>query len=222
MKNFLFASSLLLTGCSTSPGLTPQQAAVADYVQASLPDSTASYQPVRWGKMTVFRASDVAALDLPEARRRYEATSAKLTKDSAGYVLVSTTARQFGTSPQDVAAVKQVYQNSLANRDSARVQLRRSIASTTDTTRVGYQLTHVFRANNAEGKLIADSAGFLVNLHGTVIANVPAQYFLFYSGPSNRARFLGIAPPAPTNEVILLDANEAAKMNAMLKDTLPQ
>lgn len=222
MKNFLFASSLLLAGCSTSPGLTPQQAAIADYVQANLPDSTISYQPVRWGKMTAFRSSDVAALDLPEASRLYRSTSAKLSKDSAGYVLVSTTAREFNTSAQDVAAVKQVYQNSLANRDSARVRLRRVVALATDTTRVGYQLTHVFRANNSEGKLIADSAGFLVNLRGVVIANVAPQYFMFYSGPSNRARFLGITPPPPIEEAIPLDAREVAKLNAMLKDTVAQ
>ena len=222
MKNFLFASSLLLAGCSTGPGLTPQQAAVADFVQANLPDSTNSYQPVRWGKMSVFRTSDVAALDLPEASRRYEATSAKLTKDSAGYVLVSSTARQFNPPAQDVAAVKLVYQHSLANRDSARAQLRRIVATTADTTRVGYQLTHVFRANSSEGKLIADSAGFLVNLHGVVISKAQPHYFMFYSGPSNRARFLGLAPPPPMEEGIPLDAREVEKLNAMLKDTVPQ
>ena len=222
MKNFLFASSLLLAGCSTSPGLTSQQAAVADYVQQNLPDSTASYQPVRWGKMTVFRASDVAALDLPDAKRLYEDTNAKLAKDSAGYQLVSSTARQFNTAAQDVAMVQQVYQKSLANRDSARVRLRRAMAMATDTTRVGYQLTHTFRANNSEGKPVADSAGFLVNLRGVVIANVPPRYFMFYSGPSNRARFLGIAPPPSTGEVIQLDPHEAAQLNAMLKDTLAQ
>lgn len=222
MKNFLFASSLLLAGCSTSPGLTPQQAAVADYVQANLPDSSASYQPVRWGEMSVFRASDVAALDLPEASRLYASTSAKFTKDSAGYVLVSTTAREFHTSAEDVAIAKRGYQKSLANRDSARARLRRVAALATDTARVGYRLTHVFRANNSEGKLIADSAGFLVNLRGVVIANVAPQYFMFYSGPSNRARFLGIAPPPPIEEAIPLDAREAAKLDAMLKDTVAQ
>ena len=222
MKIFLLASGLLLTGCASNSELTPQQAAVADYVQTQLPDSTNSYQPVRWGKMTVFRNSDVAALDLADAGDLYKRTSTKLSKDSAGYVLVATTARQFHTSAEDVAMVKEVYQSSLANRDSARARLRRVVATASDTTRVGYQLTHVFRANNSEGKLIADSAGFLVNLHGVVISNVSPQHFMFYSGPSNRARFLGIAPPPPIQEGIPVSAREAAELNAMLKDTLSQ
>ena len=216
MRNIFLASCLLVAGCSTAPEPTDQQAAVSAFIRANLPDST-SYEPVRWGKMAAFRARDAAALDLPDASRRYVAATAKLNHDSAGYVLVSTTAQQFHTSDQDVANVQQMYQQALANRDSARAALRRVVASQNDTTRLGYRLAHVFRANTSEGKLTLDSAGFLVNLHGVVIANVPAHSFLFVSGPSNRARFLGIAPPPPSEESIPLDAHTIEELNKGLQ-----
>ncbi|MGI4885823.1 MAG: hypothetical protein ACRYFR_12765 [Janthinobacterium lividum] len=163
-----------------------------------LSDST-SYEPVRWGKMAVFRASDEAALDLPDAGGRYAAAQAKFSHDSAGYALVAANARQFHVSAQDVASVQQVYQRALVDRDAARATLRRASAAQHDTTRLGYRLAHVFRAKNPQGQLVLDSAGFMVNLRSVVIANVPAHQF-FFATPSNRARFLGL-PPEPATGV---------------------
>lgn len=219
MKNILLVGSLVVAGCSTAPPPTAQQAAVSAFIQSSLSDS-ASYEPVRWGKMAVFRASEAAAADLPEASRQYAAAKGKLRHDSAGYVLVSTTARQFHTSDQDVANVKQVYQMALVSHDSARATLRRVIAAQHDITLLGYRLAHVFRANTPEGKRTLDSAGFLINLHGVVIANVPAHNFPFSGGPSNRARFLGIPPAAPAEETIPFAPPTAAQLKQFLKEPL--
>ena len=147
--------------------------------------------------MTPFRASEAAAVDLSEASRQYVKAVAALNHDSAGYVLVSTNAQQFHVADQDVANVKRVYQTSLTERNSVREKLRHAIATKDDTTRLGYQLTHTFRAKTEAGKLMLDSAKFLVNLHGVVLPSRQAHNFPFYTDESNRDFFMGIAPPLP-------------------------
>lgn len=196
MKHCFLTGCLLLAGCSTGPALTPQQVAVTAFIKANLPDAT-SYEPVRWDKTGLFRASEAAAFDLPDARHAYEAATTSLAEDSADYVLLSTTARQFHPSDLDVANAKQMYQTALTNRSKARTELRHLAASKDDTTRLGYRLFHVFRANTADGKPVLDSAGFLINLHGVIITNAPPRNFYFAQTPSNRDAFMGTPPPPP-------------------------
>lgn len=200
MKNTFLASCLLLAGCSTAPALppppTPQQAAVAAYVRANLPDSS-SYAPVRWGKMTPYRASDAAAVDLAEASQQYAAATTTLKHDSAGYVLVSSTARQFNTPDLEVATVKQAYQMALTKHNSLVAKLRHAFATKADTTRLGDQLTHVFRAKTEAGQLLLDSAAFLVSPRGVVLPSRQAHNFPFRNEEWDREEFLGMAPTPP-------------------------
>ena len=196
MKYAFLAGCLLLTSCSTAPPLTPQQAAVTAFLNARLPDAT-SYEPVRWAMMTPFRAGEPATMELRGARCYYASAKAKLLHDSAAYVRASAKARQSPISDEDLAYVKMDYQASLTNLQGSRAYVRGLLATQEDTTRLGYRLFHVFRAKTEEGKLLLDSAGFLVNPHGVVICNVDAHNFYLNSGSSNREQFLGIAPTPP-------------------------
>lgn len=196
MKHAFLPGCLLLAGCSTAPTSTPQQAAVTAFVRAHLPDS-ASYEPVRWAKMTPFRAGEPATLELPGARHFYEMAKAKLLHDSAAYVQAAATARQSQLSDEDLAYVKLDYQASLTDITGSRAYVRHLLATKDDTTRLGDRLFHVFRANTEAGKLMLDSAGFLVNPHGVVICNVSARNFYLSNGSSNREQFLGVAPTPP-------------------------
>ena len=200
MKNTFLASCLLLAGCSTAPPPpTPQQAAVAAYIRMSLPDSS-SYQPVSWGKMTPYRASEAAAADLAEGSQAYVAATAKLKHDSTSYVLMSSAAKEVPVSDQDLAQFKRFYQAALTDRNLVVSKLRHASATKDDTTRLGYQLAHVFRAKTEKGQLLLDSAGFLINAQGVVLPSRQPHHFPFYTDDSKRDFFMGMPlspPPSP-------------------------
>lgn len=188
--------TLGLVGCSPSPAIPWQQAAVTAHLKQTLPVPD-SYQPVRWSKVVAWSLGNVAKANLPLARQRLQGVTAELAHDSAGYALVARTATQFGTSTADVALVKQRYLTGVRYRDSVRAEFRQLVASQRDTTLAFYRLTHTYRFRNEQGQVVVDSAEFNIGKQRQV---VPLQ-FQRTSLPAPTAQADSLSPPPPPPDV---------------------
>jgi hypothetical protein len=168
----LFAVTLLAS-CSHSPNLTPQQQAVSAYLQKSL-DDPASYQPVHWSPAQPWRKVDAAKAAL--APTHLQATEDSLAV-SDEYQVFQATSSLGKTSPSfaaQIAGDKAKWEQAVAKNTATHKRLD-SLRAVTDTTRIGYLLTHAFRAKNKLGAVVLDSARFEVQANGQVRVWNPAK-----------------------------------------------
>lgn len=150
---------LALAGCSgaatekpvsTAPVSDPTHTAVTAFLKKSL-DDPASYQPTGWGKPQPWLQKDVDALAAQDAAERAN-IAYSYTKKAARF-----------TTPSG----RKLFADNAA--ETKRYQLLEdSLLHSTDTTRLGQVITHVYRAKNKMGALQLDSAQFIVLRNGSV------------------------------------------------------
>lgn len=170
----------LLSACSPTPAPdAATRAGISKFVKACLP-VPASYESVRWGQPEIMRRNTFADDVLASYRERYHYVQDQVCRDSADYALMAASRKDAAISAQDVALVKQRFIASAELRDSWRATVWKTIANRHDTTRVGYQLRHVFRARTAEGQVVLDSVGFIVYDNGNRVCNVQAKHFAIF------------------------------------------
>ena len=159
----LLALLLLAGGCSAPetstlvPVLAPAQSAVAAYMKKTL-DDPASYQPVRWGKVTPFLKQEQIqgqALALIELGRQQGDSTLDLIRGEA--------------SAQSIAQSEALGKRLFAHADTVAREADR-LFKTHDSTSLGASLSHSFRAKNKMGAVVLDSARFVVMNDGTVTA----------------------------------------------------
>ena len=182
MKTFLFCLLMgsLLSACSPAPA--PDAAtydAISKFVQACLP-VPASYESVRWGQPEIVRRNTFADDVLASYRERYHYVQDQVSRDSANYASVAASSKDSAVLAQDVARAKQRFVASADLRDSWRATVWETIANRHDTTRVGYQLRHVFRARTAAGQVVLDSVGVIVYDNGKRVCNLQSKHFAIF------------------------------------------
>lgn len=159
-----FYSLLLATAlasCSTAAEQSPDRAAVADYLKQHLGDPK-SYEPVSW-QAEPFRQQHADAEQAVAAMRAYEADRVYQVSSMEKYK----TALQQGFAPKDVAHFKLYYEQCTRRSDSLRT-IAIKLRDSSDSTRLGTLLHHVYRAKNKTGGLELDTAAFFVSQAGAV------------------------------------------------------
>jgi hypothetical protein len=160
-------STLLLASCSPStPKLTPQQEAVTNYLKKTL-DDPASYQPVRWSNEQVWREKDQARLGIEAERFQVLKDSLNIDTNHHSYQSSIKIAKIAPALTSHIAKYKAAWQRSIVRTDSLHKRID-SLLAVSDTTRLGYLITHTFRAKNKMGGLVLDSARFEVQKNGQV------------------------------------------------------
>jgi hypothetical protein len=165
MKKLLPLAALVLAGCENATTeqaveKDPTRSAVTAFLQKSL-DDPASYTSARWGTPAPWRQQDadrIAADTLAPAIEKARANADRLADKWA-------TAKAKGHST--VASWHKLL--SKADTVYMRLDKRKVVLSRSqDTTRLGTQLTHAYRAKNKMGALQLDSAHFVVYKSGRV------------------------------------------------------
>ncbi|WP_158022846.1 hypothetical protein [Hymenobacter coccineus] len=180
MKNLFpaFIFLLMAAGCNSSapadkaaagapaakaaaPGDTLQQA-VAKYVAAHA-DAFPGYEPVRWGAPAAYTKINEAAIKGVVAMQAFDDALTPRNQALANYK--ASLARH--DAPAKTAAIMGLYGKANKHNDSLLV-IANSFIGVKDSTRLGTQLVHAYRAKNQAGALALDSATFVVYPGGRV------------------------------------------------------
>ena len=177
MKMTLLCCLAALTGaCTSSPSLTPPQAAVSEYLKKTL-DDPASYEPVRWGAEEPWRELDAdttashwygktETLFVRFRARALYADYAHVVSyvDSGGYGdMVFSRGNDTAKLRRDERSV-----SAASKRVHASTRAYRKLLASIDSTKGGIVLWHTFRAKNKLASLVLDSACFVVAGSGGV------------------------------------------------------
>jgi hypothetical protein len=160
MKKYLLLT--LLAACTSTLAENPTHKAISALLLKNMNDPT-SYQPVRWGKPEAWTVSDSISAHAFLLKNLLHTNNLATIADS-------TSLQQYSKLPyaqkylvgQRVSLPKHRHQ-----RDSLRSALAH-LPAATDTTRLGYYITHAFRAKNKLGALVLDSVEFYVDKAGRV------------------------------------------------------
>jgi hypothetical protein len=148
--------SLLLAGSCQSAG---PPAALKEAVAAHIRQHSArpdSYQPLRWGRVRKWRQIDNDSLTILRARDHEDSLK----------VWWRRTYAERGKTLGDRYA-DSIYH--LLDSLSMHIIALNNIAAKYDTTRRGTQVAHTYQLRTAAGRLVRDSAQFLVPRHGPVV-----------------------------------------------------
>jgi hypothetical protein len=179
MKNVfpaLVLSGLLAASCDSSPATrkntaTPPptepvadtlQQAVAKYIQNNA-TAFPSYQSVRWSRPVVYTKMREAAIKGVVAMQAFDEALVPRNKALADYK--ASMARH--DTPAQTEVIKARYGKANKYNDSL-LAIANSFIGVTDTTRLGVELTHTYRAKNQQGAVVLDSATFVVYPTGEV------------------------------------------------------
>ncbi len=157
-------------GCNSSsapdaaarPATTPLQQAVSAYVKANAA-AFPSYEPVRWGRPAAYTKMSEAAIKGVVAMQAFDDALTPRNQALANYK--AAVARH--EAPAQVEAIKARYGKANKHNDSLLV-IANSFIGVKDSTRLGTQIVHTYRAKNKEGGLALDSATFVVYPNGKV------------------------------------------------------
>jgi hypothetical protein len=158
MKKLLLLA--LLASCTSKPAEDPTQKAISALLQKSMNGPT-TYQPVRWGKKFFITVSDSISGHRSSLSSRIQTINERIKIDStsvARYGNLSHAQSLLKSTRKDLSRLKH-------QRDSLHQTLK-SIVESADTSRLGYYITHAFRAKNQMGALVLDSAEFYVDKKG--------------------------------------------------------
>jgi hypothetical protein len=156
MNYWLLPFLLLAVGCQSSdPPSALQEAVVAHIRQHSA--RPASYQPLGWGPVRKWRQVDDDSLVILQARDYEDSVKARWLRAYAGR------SRRPYTSHYADSTLHLL--DSLRNNG---IRLN-NIAAKYDTTRRGTQVAHIYQLRTATGRLVRDSAQFLVPRRGLVV-----------------------------------------------------
>ena len=153
--SYLLLTGLLTAGCHSPTPPAAIQEAVAAYLRQHSA-APASYQPLRWGPVRHWRQVDADSLTILRHRDHEDSLSAWWRR----------------TYAERGATLGQHYEDSVNHvQDSLRLDAIRlnRIAAAYDTTRLGAQVAHTWQWRTATGRLVRDSARFLVLRHGPVV-----------------------------------------------------
>jgi len=154
---------LVLIGCKSAPVEDPAHSAISALLKKSM-DDPASYQPVSWSKPEVRSVHDSVAA------YKYTLASQIITKNKLIYIDSSSVAQNGGRGSYVESMLKSTRASLAAarrERDSLYQALHQPFPSP-DTARLGYSVTHAFRAKNKFSALVLDSAEFFVDRKGRI------------------------------------------------------
>ena len=164
MKKLLLLA--LLASCTSAPKEDATQSAVSAYLRKTL-DDPASYQPAHWGPAQLWRKKDQALFEANAGRMQAEADSFSTASQYKAYQSTVRMSEYIPTYKAKIAGDKAKWQAAIATQAATRKRID-SLRAITDTARVGYLVTHAFRAKNKLGALVLDSARFEVDTNGQV------------------------------------------------------
>ena len=164
---------LAATGCNSStpesaadvpaqPANTPLQQAVSDYIKANAA-AYPNYEPVRWGRPAAYTKMSEAAIKGVVAMQAFDDALTPRNQALANYK--AAVARH--EAPARVEAIKARYGKANKHNDSLLV-IANSFIGVKDSTRLGTEIVHTYRAKNKEGGVALDSATFVVYPGGKV------------------------------------------------------
>lgn len=160
MKKLLLLA--LLAGCTSAPAEDPTHKAIAALLQKNMNDP-ASYQPARWSKPEPWTVGDSISADLYILKSRLHQNKELTKTDSIHLASISRLTNDQDLLKPTTARLAEWRRE----RDSLR-QAIHAVPAARDTARLGYYLTHSFRAKNKLGALVLDSVEFYVDKAGRV------------------------------------------------------
>jgi hypothetical protein len=173
-KLFPLAFLLVAAGCNSAPQAAGPgqvataaptdtiQQAIATYIKANSADF-ANYEPVRWGSPTPYTKVSEAAVKGVVAMQVFDNALVPRNKALADYK--ASLARH--DAPAKTAAIMARYGKANKYNDSLLV-IANSFIGVKDTTRLGTEVVHTYRAKNSAGTVTLDSATFVVYPTGKV------------------------------------------------------
>ncbi|RZJ93091.1 MAG: hypothetical protein EOO60_05985 [Hymenobacter sp.] len=167
---------VVATGCNSAPGSQATttapasapppangvQQAVAAYIKAN-EGVFAGYEPVRWGQPAAYTKMSEAAIKGVVAMKNFDDALVPRNQALANYK--ASLARH--DAPAQTAAIMAKYGKANKYNDSL-LLIANSFIGVKDTTRLGTQVVHTYRAKNKEGVVALDSATFVVYPTGKV------------------------------------------------------
>lgn len=152
MKYLLPVGLLLFAGCHSSD----PPAALKEAIGAHLRQRVAGYQSLRWGPVRKWRQVDEDSLVILRHRDRED--SLRIWWRRFYDERKATLSEHYADSVNHLQDSLMAYGITLNN-----------IAAKYDTTRLGTQVGHAYQLRAAGGRLVRDSAQFLVPRHGPVV-----------------------------------------------------
>jgi hypothetical protein len=174
MKKAFFILTLLATaGCNsaTAPqtaistpaaATTPLQQAVTAYIHANKA-SFVDYEPVSWSAPVAYTKMSEAAIKGMAAMKVFDDALIPRNKALADYK--ASLSRK--DSPAKTEAIKARYGKANKYNDSL-LLIANSFIKVKDTTRLGTEIVHTYRARNNSGSVALDSTAFIVYKTGKV------------------------------------------------------
>ena len=162
MNRATFALLLLAAGCQKSLQMTPDQKAISDYVKANI-NAPATYEPIRWRYVRLWKqvhVDSIAAVPVGEKEQL-----ARQGMEDAERKLKAMTVQ--GLSKRELAPYQRTYDERL-KEVLLYSRIHDSLANSMNHTRLGVIFVHTYRAKNKQGKVVVDSARFLVTPAGNV------------------------------------------------------
>lgn len=150
------------TSPATAKATDPVQQAVAAYIKANAADFV-GYEPVRWGRPTVYTKLNEAAIKGVVAMQVFDDALVPRNKALAEYK--ASLARH--DAPAKTAAIMARYGKANKYNDSLLV-IANSFIGVKDTTRLGTEIMHTYRTKAQSGAAVLDSAAFVVYPSGKV------------------------------------------------------
>ena len=144
------------------PAADSLQQAVTTYIKANATDF-ADYEPVRWGRPMAYTKLSEAAIKGVVAMQRFDDALVPRNKALADYK--ASLARH--DAPAKTEAIKARYGKANKYNDSLLV-IANSFIGVKDTTHLGTEIVHTYRAKAKSGVMMLDSATFVVYTTGKV------------------------------------------------------
>lgn len=136
--------------------------AVSAYIKANAAGFP-SYEPVRWGRPAAYTKMSEAAIKGVVAMQAFDDALTPRNQALANYK--ASVARH--DPPARTEAIKGLYGKANKHNDSLLV-IANSFIGVKDSTRLGTEITHTYRAKNKAGAIVLDSATFVVHRGGKV------------------------------------------------------
>ncbi len=174
MKKLFPLLALLAAGCNAPSApetaaqdvpnrpADPVRRAVAAYIQANAA-AFPGYEPVRWGRPTAYTKTREAAIKGVVAMQVFDNALTPRNQALADYK--AALARH--DAPARVETIKARYGKANKYNDSL-LLIANGFIGVKDSTRLGTEIVHAYRARNKAGALALDSATFVVYRNGEV------------------------------------------------------
>ena len=154
----LLPTLVLLTACSSELAENPTHNAVSDFVKTKL-DDPASYQSVGWIREQPYTAANQSH---DQAKNLQLAAAAQASLAMENQRLVYQLSGNSLPEAQRMKAEKKKLSDAYSRKSDSLTEAAKGLFASTDTTRIGWMLTHSYRAKNKTGGLELDSGQFVI------------------------------------------------------------